>query len=209
MKIDKFLILIFLAILFLNFAAYWQLRSFQEVLREIEIPKLEMPKIELFPVETEKITKEFTSPDGKLKFQYSSDWMEITKKGFEQHYQETVIAEAKVLFLAQKFNLEKMTFAFLIVQEFGNEKSLEEIIKEMKASVKEREGEMKILKLDEEKGIFEARYEKENQPAFHSLKRVLKGENKTYLIIVLTSEKDWPELENESYEILNSIQIIK
>lgn len=119
------------------------------------------------------------------------------------------MTEAKVLFLAKKLNLEKMSFAFLIVQEFENEKSLEKIIEEMKTDVEERRGEMKILKLDEEKGIFEARYEKEGQPSFHSLKKMLKGENKIYLIVILTLEKDWPEFENEANEILNSSQVIQ
>lgn len=210
MKVDKHLILAILAILILSFLAYLRFRAFKRLLPETKVPKFEIPKIKFFPEEEEKEEREFLGPDKNFKFKYFSDWLIVGKKVVEHQYPgEFFLEKGETLFLAQKLSLEKMAFAFLIAQQFETEKNLREIVEEMKKDVEKRGGKMQILKLDEEKGILEASYQKEGQIPFHSLERFLRRENKIYSIVILTSERDWQELKEEAKEIINSAQLVE
>ena len=213
MKIDKFLILIFLSILFLSFAVYWQFKSFQKALTGVELPRFEMPTIEFFPAETDKISKEFISPDWKLKLKYSSDWQEMPKEALEGFNQAMVKEGTEILLLAQKIELEKGTSASLVVQEFPLQEgeNLEKIIEEIKENFKEGGVEIEILKLEIKNGeaLLEARGGEKGLPAFYFKEKIILLEDKAYLIAFLTLEKDWPEFENEANEILDSVQIEK
>jgi hypothetical protein len=205
MKIDKFLVLIILSILLLSSFTYWQFKKLGESLPKIKIPEVEIPKPESF-LQQQTETKEFISPDGKLKFKYSSDWMEMPKEG----WQETLSSEAKILFLANKFKMEKSAFASLIVQELNWEKSLKGVVEEMEKATKEKGGEMKILNLEikDNQANLKARYKKEGQN-FISREKIIFEEEKIYLISIFSLERFWPEFEGEAEEILNSVQIIE
>jgi hypothetical protein len=201
MKVDKFLVSIIAFILLLSFLAYWHFKNFQRSLSQIKLPKFELPKPKIIE---SKGKKEFKSPDGKLKLTYLDDWIEMPKESLESLSQG--LKEGKVLFLAQKFKLEKAAFAFLIVQEYKDGKNQEEIINELKKEAKEKGGEMEILNLKED--YFEAKYKRKNV-VFLSKEKVIFGEGKIYLVSIFSSEKDWPEFEEEAKEILNSVQILK
>jgi hypothetical protein len=198
MKIDKFLLLIIAFILLLSFTTYWQFKNFQRSLSKIKIPKFEIPRPEIFE---SKNKKEFISPDGKLKLTYPDDWTEMPKESLESFTRG--LKKAKILFLAQKFKLEKAAFALLIVQEYGNGKNQEEIIAELKKEAKEKGGEMEVLNSKE--NYFEARYKRKNS-TFLSKEKIIFSENKFYLVSIFSLEKDWPEFEKEANEILASIQ---
>jgi len=208
MKLDKFLILIILLILLLSFATYWQFKSFQKTLSEVKFPEFEMPKLEMPLFQKNGGQKEFISQDGKLKLKYPSDWVELAKESLGSFNQEAVEG-GKVLFFAQKFKIEKAAFALLVVQESEKRESVEEIIEEIKEGVAEGGGEMKIINLDikENEGFFEANYKRKGS-IFRSKEKIIFAENKFYLISIFSLEKDWPEFENETSEILNSAQLI-
>jgi hypothetical protein len=208
MKIDKFLILILLSISLLNFFTYWQFKRISKALPKIETPKIEIPKPEtLFQTKTE--IKEFVTPDGKLKFKYSSDWIEMPN----ETWQEKFTAEAKVLFFANKFKLEKTAFGSLIVQELGleKEKSIKEIIKEMEKEVKEKGGEMKILEseIKENQGYLKAKIKKTEGQSFIFGEKIILGEKKAYFVTILSLENFWPAFESDAKEILNSAQLVE
>jgi hypothetical protein len=207
MKIDKFLILIILAIFSLSFAVYWQVRNFQKSLSEIEFPKFEMPKMETFLPEGQEGYKEFVSPDEKLKLKYSASWIEMTKESLAQLSQEALENEAKTLFFANKFILNKAAFASLIIQELslGKEESLEEIIDKIK---KEEGKEILKSEIKEKEAYLEVGYKGKTGSVFYSKEKIFLSGNKAYLISVLALEKDWPGFEKETEEIFNSIQII-
>jgi hypothetical protein len=205
MKIDKFLVLIILSILLLSYFTYWQFKKMAESLPKIKIPEVEIPKPEsMFQQKTE--VKEFISPDGKLKFKYSSDWTEMPKES----WQEAISAEAKILFFANKFKIEKAAFASLVVQELSWKKDVREIIEEMGKEAKEKSGEMEILNLEiKDKGAdLKARYKKEGGLNFISREKIILGEEKVYLISIFSLERFWPEFEIEADEILNSVEIL-
>jgi len=207
MKIDKFLILILLSIFLLSFFTYWQFKKLQKFLPKIEIPNIEMPKPEsMFQQKTE--IKEFVSLDGKLKFKYSSDWMEMPKES----WQEKIIAETKVLFFANKFKLEKATFASLVVQELSleKEKSVEEIVEEMKKEVKAKNGELEILNLEikGKEAYLKMKYKKEMEPTFISKEKIILGEKKAYFVNIFSLENFWQDFEAETNEILNSVKFV-
>jgi hypothetical protein len=204
MKIDKFLFSIIISIIFLSFFTYWHLKRVTQNLSKIEIPKIEIPKPETF-LQPKAEPKEFISPDGKLKFRYSSDWVEIPG----EEWQETISSEAKILFFSTKFKIEKGAFASLVVQEVNWEKELKEFIEEMKRRAKERGGEIEILNLEikEREANLKARYKKE-RANFISREKIIFGEKKIYLISVFSFERFWPEFENEAEEILNSAHLV-
>jgi len=204
MKIDKFFILIILSILLLSSFVYWQFKKLGEALPAIRIPEVEIPKPELF-FRPETEIKEFMTPDGKLKFKYSSDWMEMPKEG----WQKMINAEAKILFFATKFKIEKAAFSSLSVQELTWDKSLPEVIEKIKEKIRARDGEMKILNLEikDKEANLKARYKKE-WGDFISREKIILGEGKVYLISIFSLEIFWPEFEKEAEEILNSVEII-
>jgi hypothetical protein len=176
-----------------------------ESLPKIEIPKVEIPRPETF-LQPKTEIKEFISPDGKLKFKYSSDWIEMPKEG----WQEKISDEAKILFFATKYKIEKGAFASLVVQELNWKGNLEEVIAKIEKEVKERGGEIKImnLKIEDKEANFKANYKRGEKINFISREKILLGEGKVYLISIFSFERIWPEFENEAEEILNSAHLV-
>lgn len=171
---------------------------------EFKIPKIEIPKPENFQPEIE--TKEFISPDEKLKFQYSSDWTEMPKEA----WQETINTEGKILFFASKFKIEKLVFSSLVAQELNWEGNIEEFIEKMKKETKEKGGEMKILnqEIKNQEAVLKVRYQKGEKTNFISKEKIILGEGKIYLISIFSPERFWPEFDQEADEILNSVQLL-
>jgi len=213
-KILLFFLVIASGIFLLFLVVNWHLERLKKTLpqplfRELETIPIEEIQKKFFGETTEY--KEFISPDGKLKIKYLGDWMEIDKEIFETFNQEMIRKGAKILFFAQKFKVRKGAFAFLIIQELEKErwKNLDEIIEETKKEIKEKGGEMEVVKVNEREGILEAKYKRLNQPEIYSLEKILNGEKKIYLIIFLTFKKDWEEFFDEANSIFNSAQLIQ
>lgn len=205
MKIDKFLLLIIATISVLSLGAYFQFKKLKEALPEFKKPEIEIPKPETF-LQQKIETKEFTSPDGRLKFKYSSDWLEMPKEA----WQETINTETKILLFATKFKIERAVFASLVVQELSWEKGVKEVIEKIENEVKKKSGEIKFLdlKIGEREANFKARYKKQ-EANFISKEKIIWGEGKIYIISIFSFERFWPEFENEANEILNSVQILE
>jgi len=205
----KDIILICFIILLLSGATYWHFKNWRKSLSEAEMPKFEMPKFEI-PSKKEEDYKEWISQDGKLKMKYPADWMEMKKEIFEGFTQED---KGKTLFFAQKFELEKAAQAFLTVQELNleEENGIEEIIEEMKKNVEEKEGEMEILKLEieDKTAVFEASYKGKTGFPLRSKEKIILNEKKGYLISFSTFEKNWPDLQKEAEEIINSAILLE
>jgi len=159
--------------------------------------------------------KEFTSPDGKLKMKYPSDWLEITD---EEMLREVIAQEwaekynLKTLFLVQKLKLGESSQ--IVINEGDFNIGFEEIIEEMKKSNLAKGWYMKIMNSNAEEGIFEASYQKPDHYELHSREKVLfdeqrEGFTKTYLIAIVVFEKDWEASKNIVEEIIDSIQLIE
>lgn len=214
-------------ILLLTIISAWRLRKLGESFSIKELPKFERVEPEQLKeilreiggTNSDKIVyKEFTSPDGKLKMKYSSDWIEIKEEELLEKIipkEEAEKYSLKNLFLAQKFKAGK--YAQLKVNELtlAEKETIEKIIEEMKESNLQQGWDTEIIKLEikDNEAIFEAKYQKPDRLATHSKEKIIilesqEGKKKAYLIVFIAFEKDWRELEKEADEILESAHLI-
>jgi vacuolar-type H+-ATPase subunit I/STV1 len=204
MRFDFFAVFLIILIIIFSFVTEWQFENFQKnisKINQIKLPKIEIPK---FPIQGEETKKEFKSEDGYFKFNFSGDWIEISKEQIANIY--PVEKNSKVLFVAQKVKLPKISLASLVVQEFSYIKTKEELIEKIQTKLKETNQKMEIL--NEEKDYFEAKYTGKNLTLI-SREKIIFGESKIYLISFFVPESNLNDFENEIKEILNSIQILK
>jgi len=211
MKIDKFLLLIIALILLLSLATFWQFRNFKKFLSAVNLSKFEIPKFEITSPFKKEGIKEFVSEDGKLKVKYAADWIELSQTILEVLNKEMVKEGAEVLFYAQKMELEKSAFAFLVIQkvDFETDRNLEEFIEEIKKENEEREIKMEMIDLtiEDEEAIMETLIsKKESGLIFHSKEKIILSENRGWIITVFTLKDSWAEFEKEAEEILRSLE---
>lgn len=212
MSKHKSLFLIILAILILGFVTFWQLTTFNRSLSDVKFPSFEVPETQPFG-SSENITfQEFKSPDGKLKVEYPSDWIKMVEESLSYLNQETVKEGAKILLFAQKFKLEKGSFASLVIQEINleEEQSLEETVEQIKKDLEEKGGELEVLESEVEDKIayLKLKYKREEGTILYSKEKIILEENKAYIVAVITLDIHWSEFEPETEEIFNSTKII-
>jgi len=206
-------------ILGLSLVSYWRFQKVRLTIPETELPalpKVEMPDMEaewrdtFFPESEEK--EEWTSPDGKLKFEYSASWQEMdqavllpAEKG------EFLLAESEVLFFAYRIKVQEQAFALLVVSQADSEKSLEEIITEVKQNIEDEEGEVEITVLESEKevALLEMSLKYSDEGEFYSKGKIIFSEGKTYLVFFLSPQKDWPQFEEEANDAIGSIRLLQ
>jgi len=158
--------------------------------------------------------KEFTSPDGKLKIKYPSDWLEIK----DEKSLEGIIPEE----WKERYNLQTLFFAQelktgeigqIIVNKGDFDIQIEEIIEEMKKSNQTKGWTMEIINSNLEEGIFEAKYQKTDHYDLHSKEKILfsdgqENTKKAYLTAFIVFDKDWEKFENKANEVINSVQLV-
>lgn len=207
------LLIIFSCIVLLSFLSYWNIKRFQNSLSEggkIELPKIEVPDINsIFSPEGTK-EKEFVSSDGKLKFKYTSDWMELPKDVSKNLLPEE---GTKILLYLQKIKLKEGGASFLIVQEidFDQKKlSLEKLVEELKKNVEKKGATMEIISFEkkEKEGVLEIIYRVGKTTSLRSKEKIIENEGKFYIVSIFSSEKDWGIFKEEIEEILNSVQLV-
>lgn len=173
------------------------------------MPKAEIPFTQ---EETAVNKKQFLSPDGKFKVEYSSDWMAMDKDSVSNMSQETLKEGATTLFFAQKTKIKEMAFAFLLIQELSLEKetTFDEILVKMQDDLKTKGGEMRVVKWEVQNNIalLEAGYKKQGSVDFYSEEKLFLFEKKIYLVGIFSLENDWGKFKAEADEILNSAQLI-
>jgi len=206
------LILIFL-ILSCGLVGFWQFKKFGQALQGVGLPEIELPetKLESFLPSEQGGIKEWTSPDGKLKLEYSANWVESDQILLEQFNQEgVVLEEAKILFFAYRFQFEDQALAFLMVEEISPEKSLDELVEDIEKNIIGQDGEIEIIDLKEEKETawLEIKFKRESELDFRAKEKFVFSKDKTYLIAFSALEKDWTKFEGEGKEILDSAQLI-
>jgi hypothetical protein len=202
-------IIAILMIFLLSGFSFWHFKNWKKSISEFKPPKIEIPKPELFP--KKEGHKEWISPDGKLKLEYSADWIEINKKILEEFPKEK-IKESEVLFVAQKFKLERVAQAFLLVERLNfPEKSFDEILEIMQKNVSERNIEMQILNQEkkEKEWILEVLYKRKDGFSLHSKEKLLRIGNGIFLISFFTFEPYWLDFKEEGEKILRSVQYLQ
>jgi len=217
------IVLIFVGVFFLffilgNYFLRYQFENLEKILPPDVLQKIKSisPEQILKSQGGEKEIKEFVSPDGKLKINYTSDWGEIKSGDLEKIIPKEQVDkyELKALFSAQK--AATGNFAQIIISEgtFDVQKKIEEITEEMRESNQLDGWNMTIFNLEanEHEGVFEAKYTKPDRYTVHTKEKIifLSPENekkKAYLIGFIAFDKDWSGLEKEATEILDSVQL--
>jgi hypothetical protein len=209
MENKKYFILILFTILLLSFLVFQQFRTFKKNFNFFSLflsktkPEIKILKIE--PLFGEKEKKTFQSQDGKLKFSFARDWQEIFLKDLTQ-----TDFEGKVLFLAQKINLQNSFLNLLIVQEFDleNKNKIKKIIDILKEKIQKEGGEIENFEiLSEKRAVLGLKYKEKENIFLGKGMLILIGE-KIYLINVLVQEKSFLSFQKEIEEIFNSIEVV-
>jgi len=214
MSNKTYILILFIMIVGLSLISYLRLEELRQTLPEVKLPKIEMPKPEeiklegedyLLPAKEEK--QEWISADGKLKLTYSGNWLVMDEAFSESLDQPKVIlVETKILFFAYQFKIKEQALAFLMVGEIDPKKSLEEIIKEAEQNAEEQGGEIEITILDTKNRVVQLEIisTAPGQPSFYSRGKLIFSDEKTYLVILTTSQKDWSQFKEEAEKILES-----
>lgn len=209
MKDSKYLILIVACIVVLSGLSYWRVNNFNKSLKNVSFPKIEIPQTEPFPQPTNVTTKEFVTPDGKLKVYYTSEWIETDKGILEGLNKEAIKSKVgEVLLFAHKFSFSgSFYFVSLLVQKI-NSTDTKEIFEGMKNDIEERKGQMEVLNLEtEDKNIsFEAKYKEEDGYTLYSKEKIFIGKENSYLVSLFAPEENLEKLVEESSSILSSVE---
>lgn len=207
---DKtYIIMLLVAITAIGSMGSRQFKEFRQSFGTVELPDFEIPEVNLgdfFPVEEEGY-QEWASPDGALKLQYPSGWVELDE-GMVDSFNQTGISstEFKFIFFASSFNPEKQTSVVLTVNEFDQIKNLGEIIEIIKQDSQKQNGETEIVNTKTEGNIawVEILSKYPDQPDFYSKAKLISTESKTYLIIFTAPQTSWSQFEEKANIILNS-----
>jgi hypothetical protein len=207
---DRTYILILLALVIgLSYASYGQFRRFNQSLGEVKLPEIEIPetKLEEFFTSQGEGKQEWISPDGKLKLAYPAGWTEIDKTFLEYLGQTGMTSEeVELLFSAHRLQVP----ALLLINKTKEQRSINEIIEEIKQNIEEQNGkiEINIIEQDNEIGWLEMIIEYPGQQSSYSKGKAIISGNETYLIILSSYEADWPKFEQEAQEIFDSAQLV-
>jgi len=180
-------------------------------LTEVSLPKIEMPemKLEEFLPSEEGNLKEWTSPDGKLKLKYPANWIESSEALLDQFNQKgATLTGANILFFSYQFRFEDQALAFFMVEEISPKKNLDEIVKEIEESITEKGGKMEIINSEQEDKTARLEIKIEEKEAINSRvkEKIVFTEDKAYLVVFTSFEKDWSKFEEEINEIFDSVQ---
>jgi len=223
---DKtYILILIIMILGLSVITYLRFQEFRMTMPRTvpEAPRLEMPKFEMptselewqdvfFPESDEK--KEWVSPDGKLKLEFTASWQEMDQS-FLKYAEGTgiILAESKILLFAHRFKHREQALALFTVSETSADKNLRNIIEEIEENIKTEGGEIEIISLETEikdkTASLEMILKYSNQSDFYSKGEIIFDQEKTFLIFFASPQKDWLSLEAEAKEIFDSIRLIE
>jgi len=199
-------------ILGLSYVSYGQFKRFSQSLGEVKLPEIEIPetRLEEFFLPQDEGGQEWVSADGKLKLIYPANWTEADET-FLKYLDQSgiVLEETELLFFAHRLDTEKQALALLLVSKTKKQRTIEEIIGEIKQNIEEQNGkiEIEISEQDNETVWLEMALEYPNQPNSHSKGKAIVNESGTYLVIFSSYQTDWPKFEQEAQEILDSAQL--
>ena len=156
--------------------------------------------------------KKWLSPDGRLKLVYPAGW--ITMDTIISQYSDEagiMLEEAETLLFAFKLETEEQSLALLTVGEISSEKTLEDIKQGIGQNAKEHKGEAEITALatEDKTTRLEAIFKYPDKATFLSKGMVIFAEEKTYLIFLTASQKDWLQLKEEAESIFESVALLE
>lgn len=163
-------------------------------------------------------SKEFISPDGKLRVKFPPNWLKLEIEPLQRTIPKRLAEtyQMRVLFLAQKFGGEKSGQLIISQAIIEAKMEIEKLLEEIMEEAKKQGWEIEIFetKIEEGKFIFEALYKKQNFPTLHSKEKMLwlklkENKRKVFLIELVTTDMDWEYFKKEFEEILNNALIVE
>jgi len=160
--------------------------------------------------------KEFISPDGKLKLNYPSNWLEVEGEDLNNLQEKAENHGLKLLFSVQNLSLGK--FSQILVHEgyFDSQEGFEQIIEKMKQTNQEQDWDMQILNLEikDKEVIFEAEYQKTDRYNIHSKEKIViiettEDQMTMSLIAFIVFDKDWLSFKEQADFVIDSATINK
>jgi len=158
-----------------------------------------------------KLSQKFTSPANDLRIMYSEDWKKAESYGFS--LEDLSTEHAETLFFGTKMETTEMKMAWLIIQKLNveREKSLEEIVEEIKMAGEDEEEkteiEIKNLVIKENSADFDI-YQDHTDYLTRGQGKIVLTEENVYSIIAITSYADWGFFQKEAEKILNSSEVL-
>lgn len=207
------LIIIILVILSLIGMTYWRVKEWRNSLEEVYssedtfFGKLKKVDTNLFSKEEGVSQKEFVSPDGKLKLEYSSAWKRTFQEGKIKSFNQSISKERwSLLSLFYKIGAENPSFfSYLVIQETERkDKTLEEIIAQIK---KGEDIQVIETNMKEKEAILETKYTGKEKYSLRAKEKILSGEKKIYIITLITFEREWENFKKEANTILQSAHL--
>jgi len=211
MKEKFILIIVVLFIVLLSLSMKWQFKNLGESIENIELPKFDIEIAKLGSQDNENIIpEEFLSEDGRLRLVYPSSWKKVEDLSV---FNKDILREeinAKIILMAQSFDLSSTVFASLIVQELQLEggDTLEEVIELIENDLDGKAEITKSERISDSEYYLETKQEAE-RAVFLAKERIILFDGKAYLVDIFALEKDWPSIENDAKDILDSVNIIK
>ncbi len=185
------------------------IEKINDILREKGLPTYEPHKTE------DGSYEEFVSPDGRLKFQYPSSWMEAPQDKLDEVSAKQSSLNSKTIFLAYSPDIDNIAQVIASEQVYQEGQTLEKVIEEMQKSNQEQGWEMKILDKDQrDEGdlVFHAEYKKDDRYSLRSEERVFflgteSGEQKVYIVAFVSLDKYWDEIQEKAGFVIDSVKI--
>ena len=209
---------LFLTMLLVNVVWKKQLNRLEALFFQQSISQLTgvpSPDLSSSDLEQSKTTQKiFISPDGKLKIQYSSAWIEINKETLQQTGPQQY--NLKHLLILQKFEASKGIAQFVISEGVTEEsETLETIIDAMKETNQVQGWEMKIIDSKSENNSldFEANYSNPGAANLHSKEKIVflseEEHKKFFLLAFIVPETSWLKYKQETANIFEFVEIVQ
>jgi hypothetical protein len=202
-----YIIVLFIAIFILGILGYWRINSFMDLTKNFQFPEINLPETNIEDmISGDQEAKEWESEDGFLKLQYPGDWIDSSNVIGVSSEGEISPDSFETILFVQRPGLIDQAFAFLTILKSDEQKTIDEVINEIKKS-NDNDGETTVTVLEENENdaSLEILLDTSQSSDFYSKIKVLFFENKTYVVIFTTSKDNWSALQGEADNIFNSI----
>jgi hypothetical protein len=199
--------------------SYNQLNSVFDAEPDLSASRTDLPKLDLSmeKLEPEKNMEylNFTDPAGKLKLTYSSSWTKTDENTLEEAKKLYDSEAEQLLLFLYKINLSNLQPSYLAIERTA-ETGWGDIIDTMRQEAEAKSQIMEIVKSDLGKNriSLEITYapkdgQKNSGTSTHQREEIIISEEESFIVLVLTTEQNWPSIKQEAEDIIGSIEFLE
>lgn len=196
--------------------SYSQLNSAFDAKPDLSASQSDLPKLDLSMEELGAGKNaeylDFTDPAGKLKITYGSSWTKTEENILKEAEKISDSKTEKLLLFLYKINLSNLQPSYLAAER-TTESNWDNMMDTMRQEAEAKGQTMEIIKSDLENNrvSLEIKYApktgKTGTPT-HQREEIFLGENESYIVLVLTTEENWPSIKQEAENIIKSIEFL-